>query len=198
MAAELRYMKSLCFGPPPGKVRRIAPRNVLASVPSFFLSSIPKSFPEQFSPNPVHFFGWGVDGFFVANESGDDPRSGVRHEDKGAWLRSCISRLKPKIAFNSHTRANHPVWGLGRRMFLDNPLNIKVQMLSYLPKCYIMDAVAMLLSSEHVRANKLYSAFVMTPTFQGYLYAYPAPAFCHCYYRSRIFAVPTLSFYEPQ
>jgi len=69
---------------------------------------------------------------------------------------------------------------------------------SYLPKCYIMDAVAMLLSSEHVRPNKLYSAFVMIPTFQGYLYAYPAPAICHCYYHSRIFVVPTLSFYQPQ
>jgi hypothetical protein len=47
----------------------------------------------------------------------------------GAWLQSCISRLKLKKVFNSHTRANHPLWGLGRRMFLDNPLNIKVQML---------------------------------------------------------------------
>jgi hypothetical protein len=53
-----------------------------------------------------------------------------------------------------------------------------------------MDAVVMLLSSEHVRANKLYSAFVITPTFQGYWYAYPAPAICHCYYCSRIFVCP--------
>jgi hypothetical protein len=37
MAAELRYMKSLYFGPPPCKVRRTAPRNVLAAVPIFFL-----------------------------------------------------------------------------------------------------------------------------------------------------------------
>ena len=84
MAAELRYMKSLCFGPPPGKVRRIAPRNVLGcSSQKKFSSSIPKSFHEQFSPNPVHFLGWGLTGFFAANEAGGDPRSGVRHEDKG-------------------------------------------------------------------------------------------------------------------
>lgn len=36
---------------------------------------------------------------------------------------------KLKIVFNSHTRANHPGWGLGRRTFLDNPFNIKVQTL---------------------------------------------------------------------
>jgi hypothetical protein len=49
----------------------------------------------------------------------------------GAWLRPCIYKGQTynSTVFNSHTRANHPGWGLGRRMFLDNPLNIKVQTL---------------------------------------------------------------------
>jgi hypothetical protein len=70
LAAQLRYIKSLYFGPPPAKVRRIAPRNVLAAVPSFFSSPISRSFPEQFSPNPFHFFGWELTGFFVVMRQG--------------------------------------------------------------------------------------------------------------------------------
>jgi hypothetical protein len=33
LAAQLQHIKSLYFGPSPAKVRRIAPRNVLAAVP---------------------------------------------------------------------------------------------------------------------------------------------------------------------
>jgi hypothetical protein len=82
MAAQLRYMISHYFGTPPGKVRGIAPRNVRLAVPNFF-SFFQKSFSEEFSPNPVHFFGSGLTGFFVPNEAGGDPRSGLRLEDKG-------------------------------------------------------------------------------------------------------------------
>jgi hypothetical protein len=48
-----------------------------------FFSFFPKSFSKEFSPNPVHFFGSGLTGFFVPNEAGGDPRSGLRLEDKG-------------------------------------------------------------------------------------------------------------------
>lgn len=120
----------------------------------------------------------------------------------GAWLRPCISRLKPEIVFNSHTRANHPGWGLGRTVSLDKVQRTVGHLASNIipflwlyfessfPKCCTMDAVVMLLSSGHTRANELYSAFVIAPTFQGYLYAYPAPAFCHCYYCSMISVCP--------
>ena len=99
----------------------------------------------------------------------------------GAWLRPCISRLKPKIVFNSHTRANHPGWGLGRTVSLDKVQRTVGHLASNIipflwlyfessfPKCYTMEVVVMLLSSGHTRGKRIIFCF------------------CYCSYFSRIF-----------
>ena len=99
----------------------------------------------------------------------------------GAWLRPCISRLKPEIVFNSHTRANHPGWGLGRTVSLDKVQRTVGHLASNIipflwlyfessfPKCCTMDAVVMMLSSGHTRGKRIIFCF------------------CYCSYFSRIF-----------